>query len=1055
MPKPKLIDKYPMGLVEKSSDIIASIITEFLSDSLSPEEVKQLLLDINQPRQITASTEEFDNMYNNLTVRDVIGDQGEGFDYSSGTSVTHVLEGGREEPIPTHHMESMDQFYHFSDIDGVNKLIKNHINTAKKVQKLLKQQMDGMQTEAQKQYAGFFMEYLDRYIEGSFVKKMQDNPGWAFSYLAMNAYITNDSPAIIPDRKDNGPLEITVFSNPGNWKKNVEALKGSSLLETISRSCKLNKIIEEASNNGPAEREKLLEEYEAIKNSYMKVRTITEEEYDRINTAVPGHTVFQNNIGEFTDSPRTGTYTADDAEGRIEALKSGYPVQDLQTLSQYYMAIKAAERDIEKSNKTIRNLEKSNKSKEEIETLRQKENAFIAKNQEILDTLQPAWQNAMDGNHKTQEERMHHLQNMNLKMLDLVGKAEKNLKGTFIGSAVSRGIIIRQMNQAQQRKLSLQEIAFMSGKPKDIMKVIEEVDPKKVSSSSEFKKMKEAVEKLSKINADKYPEKYDLQKARSIRATQDYLRYKEIQLNDPAKPHKRSDLEQKRVNAAGNVLSCLLGGKNPDLLNDKLGKEPSEMIYNEDEPAFKADCMLMFGWNRRLLKDLNDMKIRLIESQKDKDKNFTNTKKMEGSETYRRMTQALQNSIDILEDMDANPSRVKESLEELDRRCRDYQKEHDSIFKGNYGNKLTARQNQAQKAMKLIPKSLLTYDKIRMKLSEYKNEKGKPCGYISLNSLTKYYKDNVDEIHGNIRKDYVDDPTNARLQIMDEDSSIKVKLKEKLAKKHPDIAENYAVYRDPVYYMSVIKDNSVESMAKAIAVKNMMDTIFKEKEIQNDLMDSFHEGDDQPDLDMIETEIDGGCIEREAEKLAKDPVFKMVVKNYPNTAFQKWSTINDEIENLQMESRNRLEELESRQINGQKPANIGEAIFENSNGNMFTSPESIARVMVDSIMANQQGKGIASLIAAAPKQYKENMLEAVQTVATQYIKGVIDKNPNKYKNNENDVQGTKNVINELINDAEISNKLKNHLLKSQKKVLTKADEIKTRKAVQKQADIMM
>ena len=193
----------------------------------------------------------------------------------------------------------------------------------------------------------------------------------------------------------------------------------------------------------------------------------------------------------------------------------------------------------------------------------------------------------------------------------------------------------------------------------------------------------------------------------------------------------------------------------------------------------------------------------------------------------------------------------------------------------------------------------------------------------------------------------------------------------------------------------------------------------------------------------------------DAVTMANTPTLDEMLKNYPNTAFQKWSTINDEIENLQMESRNRLEELENKQINGQKPANIGEAIFENSNGNMFTSPESIARVMVDSIMANQQGKGIASLIAAAPKQYKENMLEAVQTVATQYIKGVIDKNPNKYKNNENDVQGTKNVINELIIDAEISNKLKNHLLKSQKKVLTKADEIKTRKAVQKQADIMM
>ena len=1011
MPKPKLIDKYSMGELSQGGLLISSVVTEFLHGIIPPEEELQLVKDAQQYDMIRTRADLFDRLYDNrITAEDILGDT-EDINYRNFTQVSNLFaEKIREEPINIYHAASEAPMFKYSTITGLDKVIKTQIKTAKKVAKLLEQQIDKMQTEEEKQYAGFYLDYLNHYVDGTFRDVMKNNPGFMFGYRSISAYLTIDTPGIFPT-VDNGKFKVEFISNPGNWKKNAAALKGSGILETIDHGVKLNKLYDAAKNNGPAERESLLREYEAIEKSFLRVKSMTQKEYDDINNKSAGHHVFQNELKEFTKSPRTGTFTSDDAAARITALKAGYPVQDLQALSSYYYAMKSLERNIA-----------SNKEPE--------------KNQELLNKLQPVWESAMEGSHKTPAERKQHLEAMTTTLLSISSINKEELKGTFFYEENSCVIPLGHLAAAADRKLSLQEKAFMTGDPKDILKVIEEVDPARISSSEQFKKMKEAVTKLTKIDAGKNPEKYELQKAKAIRAAEDYLKYKDNQLHDPANPHKRTENEEKRISAAGNVLSSLIGGKNPDLLNNKRPANPKQEVSSDEMYVFKECYKYINAAQDMMIEKLEGIKAALQTTQKDPNKNFTNTKKMEGSDSYRRMTQALQNSINVLKNGDSTPTQIKEALEEYERRSRDYQKAHDSIFKGNHGKTKTVRQLQAEKAMKDIPVMLTTYDELRMKFAEYENNKGIPCSHISRNDLKDFYIKASENINRYPELEYDNQGIRDRINNMHSYSEKKVTLKNMLNKKHPDLVDNYSSYREPSYYMSVIKDNSVESVAKAITVKKMMDKIYTEP------LEHF-------ELDEVKQKIESGSIERDAEKLARDPVFKMVVKNYPNNAFQKWETVNNEINSLQQDSQAKMNSLMEKQEHySRKPQSLGDAVYLKTAGLM--DPYVIGDIMVDKIMSGPQGKGIASIIAAAPKNYQETMKDAVQSVAGKYIKDLIEKNPNKYMPDRHNEQLSIERINTLMNDPEISNKLKNHLLKSQKKVLTRADEIKKQKAAERQ-----
>ena len=154
-----------------------------------------------------------------------------------------------------------------------------------------------------------------------------------------------------------------------------------------------------------------------------------------------------------------------------------------------------------------------------------------------------------------------------------------------------------------------------------------------------------------------------------------------------------------------------------------------------------------------------------------------------------------------------------------------------------------------------------------------------------------------------------------------------------------------------------------------------------------ELADALSE-EEQQELErqrQIEEEIKNGTYDREVARLQKNPVFKAVVKGYPEKAYSKWEAVERKAAKIQSDCRKELDD--NLKFRVENCTTQGEFIINYHRNDIC---ENAASVMVNQSIASKSGQIIAQAIAA------DSSVEA-----NDVIKGLIEKETQNLKNKEN------------------------------------------------------
>ncbi|MCR5103614.1 MAG: hypothetical protein K6B68_04060, partial [Eubacterium sp.] len=583
------------------------------------------------------------------------------------------------------------------------------------------------------------------------------------------------------------------------------------------------------------------------------------------------------------------------------------------------------------------------------------------------------------------------------------------------------------IGQRKEAVLDANDKLKLAGTPEDLYNHIDSVDSKVVRSSSEYRKMKSDLKLLAEVDKDKFPDKYEYLKKNAIKSTDAYIKYKNKELNDPKKSHKRSDYEFDRVKAASAVLDRLQTIDRKDFekaqLTDKRFVVNDDMSYKNARAFIKSKWVMDHGMD--LFKDeLGNWKTMLINSQglEEQDKNFENTEEMVGSESYKDLTVALQNCIEKLDDPNTLPVELKKSFVELYKKADAYRKEHEGLLFGPITGSGQTRQDMAVDMCKKLPGFVTCYDNMRRQFEPCKDENGisfmdKPYGEIC------DHTDNFIEIH---EEQMLKDPIIRHEKLfnnMYQSSLGQRQLVSVLNSKNKFMAQNYRTDYKPDYYLALNEKMSVSEMAKNYVTMKYMDRMYKV-------------GIKPSEIQVISNELKAGQLEKEAEKLANNPIFKSVCKKSPLKAFSSWNSIERKAEVVQKLCRSNINNM------------LG-GIYESPEeyiDSKLSIGEGLGKMMTNQFIASPAGKHVAEAIAADTFAKPEKLIESLEQKADAAVK-------NYYKTHKNNNRLTPS---KLMNDPGFKSKLHADLIGVQDATFKKntAPVKQTKKKLENQAKDM-
>jgi hypothetical protein len=409
--------------------------------------------------------------------------------------------------------------------------------------------------------------------------------------------------------------------------------------------------------------------------------------------------------------------------------------------------------------------------------------------------------------------------------------------------------------------------------------------------------------------------------------------------------------------------------------------------------------------------------------------NFEYRDELQGSATYRRMTGSLQSAIDVLSDKTSEPIEIRKALEELQKDCQTYQKEHDSIWSGNYGNKRTVRQAQAENALKEIPVMLQTYDHLRVKMAEFTDANGKAYSYKSLSDAEKIVdKAKKDQLIPDEAKNYAEDIT-----AIDNISSAQVSVRNALKEKFPLMAEHYEPYRSGSYYLALLDKPSASDVARMVTVKNFMDKVYDKNAGRDRIVE-------------LKEEVTSGRLEAEAEKLAKDPVFKLAVKYFPRRSIEKWNEIETIANTIQADYRNQYQTLMNKgmTMEGKNApyASVAELLAWDNHDHTAA-----ADAFTKEILASPSGKRIARILAVATPEERTNMINDMKNLGAEYLEKTVRNLDRSFKDTDSPEKRRQKIM-DTFSSPKLKQNFMEKLLKSRETEFKRVNELTNLKANQ-------
>ncbi len=963
----KLRDSYSAQELRRMGNIGDFVIENFLKDSLSEQEQIRLKLRLNtfyylenHPQMTAYYKEKYPEM-----IALINNDPNKILEHYDQKEITHpnkVLNDGGNSINSYFDDDAFEQ--PIADMVKAVEELSIHMDEYLKKEKL---------TEAQLGYFMAFKSAIDALkTGGSYKNQMQDN-NILFNVVNEGlADFTLNKGNLEPfyDKKTKELSFDPVDNDEFNWKDAIDSLNGSPLQESYKKAYNVASKWETLKQGGDAYRSELIALYDDFARGARKRFSMSQAAFDNVHEK--GY--LQNDYSGFVSGSRAPYNIQFEAEARSQLLKAGYPVSDISVLSQVYMRFKAIEKNASMIQTQLENPEETIKNNRE------------------------AWEQLIAPGAITPAVRIGRIKN-------LAGYLLINDKVPELSSAV---------NERAKAKLNPFEERALSGNVKDFYDALcaKNVDPDLMKSSDEFKAMKETLKKLSEVDRGRNPEKYEFLKEKAIKDTEKYLKYKQEQMRETGKKHKRSETEALRVNTAVSILDGL---KRIDKQDKRSRDLTDKRVMVDDKVNFETakelhDAITVLDAGRStLIQRINYIKDSLRSTQNDIDAIWENGIKSEGSLYYQNMSRCVKRCSELLEDPYSNHTEIKESLEALEKAAKAYKKDKEGVFtspptEGDAGNRYKAAKYMTEN----IPAMITAYNNMLKGLDNLKNKDSVPYKELPLADL----RTAKEQVHNKFPQEF----ENAAANEKDQPKYDYFKIAEQQAKIHkmikkfnPFMADNYNPEKNVDYYINLKPGMSTSELANAYMTKKYLDKLYKP-------------GITKETLDELADDIDTGLLNLEASHLAKSPAFKKTVSTYPERAYSNWEQIDKRADELIKKFEDNVSNmLNSRPTNkdnpeGQPYDNMYHYAMAGSNGTYYSR---CAEAIVNWMLVIPMGRTITEAIAADRSANPDDIVNTLKDNVTKYL--------------VNDNKKFQKGLKFYIDDFSETEKLYKHMLKSYQK----------------------
>ena len=331
------------------------------------------------------------------------------------------------------------------------------------------------------------------------------------------------------------------------------------IVEAMAGGVRLTNQTKESIDTGNVSRQEVLHEIEQQTKRLDDLMQLKEESVEKLRK----QGILQNTLDEFTAGDRGIWYAISDVKARKEAVEAGYPLEDLSIMSAFYIQTESYQRDLNRSQKELDRLNKDNANVlegdpkyEGVQKQRQEFQKKIDDLNKCQKKMQETWKKVTDpkSGPLTEEKRLQNLREMKECLESMPVK----------GNSVVNGFSER-VEERINAPLSAGDKTMLAGDYTAMYNALNETDPRTLfTSSKQFRAMKKAVKELADLEKSIPPQEraknqdFMKKKREVLEKTQNYLRYKNREMNGPGSKHKRSEREKKRVQAADAVYNRIL-----------------------------------------------------------------------------------------------------------------------------------------------------------------------------------------------------------------------------------------------------------------------------------------------------------------------------------------------------------------------------------------------------------------------------------------------------------------------------------------------------------------
>lgn len=440
-----------------------------------------------------------------------------------------------------------------------DKILALHREGLKELSKLFEKKVlsGNFQSLAEQNYCYMMKSFIDDLADGkSFTQSKLSNYQYLYAH-SMTAKFRTTSATVALD--ENGEFKAVPIEVEDSTV--LKMLDETGIIDAIAGGKKIADLTDEYLKNADVSRGELVAAYEQQLKRIEKHLELTEEEYNQINTQNPNVKVFDNAYAEVAGEDERGFgWAKSDIDAKVDALKKGYPVSDIQALAGYKILMDAVEKEIEGDKNRITTKENQIKEEEQKEKPNQESiqkwkneiaeyQEKVKSNSAIYEKLDDGWYEAMGGVGTVDlASRKTNLQSLKKTLDDLNNPEKYGRLSNLIGARIDA-------------RLEEHEKTLLSDSIAEMLEQVEAVDPKLMKSSKAFRKFKDALKVLLETdkemsNGDYWDNHYKKCAQAVLNAGAEYLQYKTRQLHrDPT--HKRSELEEKRVRTVDAIIGKL------------------------------------------------------------------------------------------------------------------------------------------------------------------------------------------------------------------------------------------------------------------------------------------------------------------------------------------------------------------------------------------------------------------------------------------------------------------------------------------------------------------